>query len=286
MKLYHNLLLMGVIAIMSACSSEKITEPETSQREIAFVCSYADDTRATDTKFENKDNIGIYLVEDGLSLQLGGNALNNELFTYDGSAWKAARKMYWNEGKYNVYAYYPYSAEVNDTQDFSFSLKADQSGHDGYTASDFIWATKSEVTASANPVSLQFSHKMSKVIVRIEKSAEYEGEIPSDCEVYIHNTVGVASIDLATGGVSKDPYAGTMLIKAQKLSATEYQAIVVPQNIESRRPLVEVIAGGVSYLMEGKISFKQGYKSTLIVTLSKNPSQTKIEIGGSIGGWD
>ncbi|MDE6668963.1 MAG: fimbrillin family protein [Muribaculaceae bacterium] len=286
MKLYHNLLLMGVITIMSACSSEKITEPEISQPEIAFVCSYADDTRATDTKFENKDNIGVYIVEDGLNLQLGGNVLNNELFTYDGSAWKAARKMYWNEGKYNVYAYYPYSKEVNDTQDFSFAIQADQSSHEGYTASDFIWAAKSEVTASANPVSLQFSHKMSKAIVRIEKSAEYEGDLPSDCEVYIHNTVGVASIDLATGGISKDPYAGTMLIKAQKLSATEYQAIVVPQNIESRRPLVEVIAGGVSYLMEGKISFKQGYKSTLIVTLSKNPSQTKIEIGGSIGGWD
>lgn len=287
MKLYHKLLLIGAIpAMLSACSSNEVNDLDSTTKEVAFVCSYADESRATDTKFENRDNIGIYLVEDGKSLQLGGNALNNELFTYDGSVWKSSRKVYWNDGKYNVYAYYPYTKTVNDVEDFTFAIQEDQSTHEGYTKSDFIWTSKAGVSGSVSPVALQFSHRMSKAIIKIEKSAEYEGDIPSDCEVYIHSTVGVASIDLATGGVSKNTYAGTMLIKAQKVSATEFQAIIVPQNIETRRPLVEVIAGGVSYLMEGKLSFKQGYCSTLIVTLSKNPSQTKIEIGGSIGGWD
>lgn len=272
--------------MLPSCSSNEADEPDTTVNEIAFICGYADKSRATDTNFENRDNIGIYIVEYGKTLQLGGNAINNELFTYDGSAWKSSRKVYWNDGKFDVYGYYPYTQSVNDVEDFSFTLQEDQSTHEGYTKSDFIWASKEGVTGSSSPVALQFSHRMSKAIIKIEKSAEYEGEIPSDCEVYIHNTVGVASVDLATGGVSKNPYAGTMLIKAQKVSDTQFQAIVVPQNIETRRPLIEVIAGGVSYLMEGKLSFKQGYSSTLIVTLSKNPTQTKIEIGGSIGGWD
>lgn len=272
--------------MLPACSSNEENEPASGENEITFVCGYADESRATDTKFEDHDNIGIYLVEDGKSLQLGGNALNNEMFSFDGSAWKSARKVYWDEGKYNVYAYYPYTKAVNDVEDFTFAVQEDQSTHEGYTESDFIWASKTGISGSASPVALQFSHRMSKVIVSLEKSAEYTGEIPSDCEVYIHSTVGVASIDLATGGVSKDPYAGTSLIKAQKLSANQFQAVVVPQNIETRRPLVEVVADGVSYLMEGKLSFKQGYSTTLVVTLSKNPSQTKIEIGGSIGGWD
>jgi hypothetical protein len=60
---------------------------------------------------------------------------------------------------------------------------------------------------------------------------------------------------------------------------------VVPQNITTRRPLVEVISGGVSYLMEGKISLKPGMRHTITVTLDKNPEQTKIDIGGSIEGW-
>ncbi len=220
------------------------------------------------------------------ALQIAGNELNNELFTYNGSSWKSARKTYWDNGTYKVYAYYPYTASVNDTEDFTFSIAEDQSNHAGFTASDFLWASKEGVTASASPVTLKFSHRMSKAIVKLEKSEDYEGNIPSDCEVYIHSTVGTASIDLETGGASKDIYAGTGTIKAKKISNTEYQAIVVPQNIESRRPLVEVVTQGVSYLMEGKISFKQGYAHTIVVILSKNPTQTKIEIGGSIGGWN
>lgn len=286
MKIYNTMLLMGAAAtILTACNNEDAPKAD-NNNEIAFICEYEDATRATDTQFENNDRIGIYMVADNASLQIGGNELNNELFSYNGSTWTAARKVYWDNGTHKVYAYYPYSTSINDTEDYTFKVAEDQSTHAGYTASDFIWSSKDGVTASASPVTLKFSHRMSKAIVKLEKSEDYEGEIPSDCEVYIHGTVGTASIDLSTGGVSKDIYASINTIKAQKISNTEYHAIVVPQNIESRRPLVEVVTQGVSYLMEGKISFKQGYAHTLVVTLSKNPTQTKIDIGGSIGGWN
>lgn len=292
MKSYKPLLLCGAslfsllsVFSLASCNSEDTPAP-VDDREIAFICEYDDATRATDTKFENNDQIGIYMTAKDSPLQIGGNELNNELFSYNGKTWTAARKVYWDNGTHDVYAYYPYAAKVNDTEDYTFTVKEDQSAHADFTASDFLWASKTGVTASASPVTLKFSHRMSKAVVKLEKSADYEGNIPSDCEVYIHNTVPTASVDLSSGGVSKDIYAGTGVIKAKKISNTEYQAIVVPQNIESRRPLVEVVSQGVSYLMEGKISFKQGYAHTLVVTLSKNPTQTKIEIGGSIGGWN
>jgi len=37
--------------------------------------------------------------------------------------------------------------------------------------------------------------------------------------------------------------------------------------------------------MEGKISYKPGYRHTITVTLDKNPEKIKIEIGGEISGW-
>jgi hypothetical protein len=46
------------------------------------------------------------------------------------------------------------------------------------------------------------------------------------------------------------------------------------------------VSGNVSYLLEGTISYKQGMQSTIVVTLTKNPEQTKIEIGGSMGSWN
>lgn len=246
----------------------------------------------TDTNFEVNDTIGVYITAADASLQLGGNEMNNEKFIYGGSTWNSTRKMYWNEGLHNVYAYYPYVRNVNDIEDFTFTVSLDQNAPasagslGGYEASDFLWASAVGVEGSSDPVALKFSHRMSKVLVKLTKSEDYEGDLPSDIEVYIHNTVPVASISLSTGDVSKNIYAGAETIKARKLSSSEYTACLVPQNIETRRPLVEVITSGVSYLMEGKISLKQGYMHTIVIELSKNPDQTKIEIGGGIGGWN
>lgn len=286
MKSYYSLLLLGAAALLNSCSNEDNSNEASSQNEIKFLCQYEDATRVTDTKFESADEIGVYMVEKDAPLQIGGNELNNEKFSFNGSAWTAARSVYWNEGEHDVYAYYPYSSNINDTEDYTFDLPTDQSNKAGYAAADFVWASKNGIAASATAVPLIFSHRMSKAIIKLEKSDDYDGEIPSDCKVSVLSTGTTASIDLSSGGVSKDPYSSTNSIMAKKISNTEYHAIVVPQNIESRRPLIEVETQGVSYLMEGKLSFKQGVAHTIIVTLSKNPSQTKIEIGGSIGGWN
>jgi len=279
--------------VCGACSSEiddEKTAVDKNEVRLLFIHP-GTDTRATDTQFEDKDRVGVFVTAQDATLQIGGNEVNNELFIYNGAEWTAARKVYWNEGVHDVYAYYPYGSSVNDIENYSFTVQADQNaaadadGLTGYEKSDFLWAGAKGVTASANPVTMKFAHKMSNVVVNLVKGANYTGDIPASTEVYIHSTVTKASIDLATGDAAKDDYAGSSSIRCRQLSATSYTACVVPQNITSRRPLVEVITGGVSYLMEGKISLKQGYRHTITVTLDKNPEQTKIDIGGEIGGW-
>jgi hypothetical protein len=293
MRIKGFLLLTAVVATLAAC--EKESNVELSQDDaniISFVSIHPSQTKVTDTNFEVNDAIGVYMTLADSDLQLGGNEMNNEKFIYDGSTWNATRKMYWNEGLHNVYAYYPYVGTVNDIEDFTFTVALDQNSPasadklGGYESSDFLWASTPGVEGSEDPVTLTFSHRMSKVLVKLTKSEDYEGDIPSDVEVYIHNTVPVASISLSTGDVSKNIYASAETIKTRKLTNSEYTACLVPQNIETRRPLVEVVTSGVSYLMEGKISLKQGYMHTIVIELSKNPDQTKIEIGGGIGGWN
>ena len=283
--------LMAVGAMMmAACSNEEesgMVESPQHNGEMQFVFLYpGETTRATDTSFENADQVGIYVTAKDEPLKIGGNEVNNELFTYNGSVWTASRKVYWNEGSHDVYAYYPYTASVNDIEDYSFEVLADQSTKAGYTASDFLWAGAKAVTASASPVSMQFAHKLSNVVVVLEKGENYAGDIPSSTEVYIHSTVTKASVDLSTGDAAKDDFAGSSSIRCLQKSATEYTAIVVPQNITTKRPLVEVVSNGVSYLMEGKISLKPGMRHTFTVTLDKNPERVKIEIGGEIGDWN
>lgn len=274
------------LAFFASCSSE--TEPsQTTQtrQEMAFDCSYAGATRVQGDAFENNDKIGVFVAKAGSTLQIGGNTVNNELFRFNGTSWTAERKVYWDEGTFDVYAYYPYSGKVNDIEEYEFKLPIDQSTPAGFASADFLWASNKGVQASGNPVPLQFSHRLSKVVVKLEKGENYEGEIPANSKVYIHSTATTASVDLSTGDVSTALYSPTGTIRAFAKSATEYEAIVVPQNLDSRRPLVEVVTQGVSYLMEGRLSFRQGYSKTLVVTLSKNPEQIKIDLGGYIDPW-
>ncbi len=281
------LLAVGVL-MMASCSNDNETGQSlvTDKGEMQFLFTVGNSTtRATDTQFESNDQVGIYVTANGTPLQIGGNEVNNEMFTYNGTAWTSVRKVYWNSGSHDVYAYYPYSQKVNDISDYAFEVQADQSTAEGYTASDFLWAGKKGVTASASPVTMTFAHKLSNVVVKLEKGESYSGDIPASTEVYIHSTVTKAVIDLATGDAAKDDYAGTGTVRCRQKSPSEYVACVIPQNLTTRRPLVEVISGGVSYLMEGKISLKPGMRHTITVTLDKNPEQTKIDIGGSIEGW-
>lgn len=242
-------------------------------------------TRATDTAFEADDAIGVYVTAADAALQIGGNEVNNELFTFNGTSWSSKRKVYWNEGMHNVYAYYPYTRQVNDVKDYAFNVAEDQSTPNSYTGSDFLWAGTTGITASASPVTMKFAHKLSSVVVRLEKGDNFEGSIPANAEVYLYSTVTKAVIDLSTGDAARDNYAGTGTIRCLKKANDEYQAIVVPQSITSRRPLVEIVVDNVSYLMEGKISYKPGYRHTITVTLDKNPEKIKIEVGGEIDGW-
>lgn len=243
-------------------------------------------TRVSSIGFDSNDKIGVFVSAEGSTLQAFGNSVNNGCFTYDGNKWNPEKTFYWNEGKHDVYAYYPYQTEVKDVEDLPFAVQKDQSTLEGYGASDFLWAKAENQQSSTTPVTLTFDHIMSRAIVELVKGDKYEGDIPENAEVYIHNTVTKASVDISTGSTGKDSYANTETIKMQKLATGKYAAIIVPQRIDTRRPLVEVIIGNISYLMEGTMSFKQGFQHTLTVTLASNPQQAEIEIGGGLGNWD
>lgn len=291
MKSIANILPLVSIAFaalaFSSCSDDETLEKAINEKEIRIEAIYpSQQTRTTSTGFESGDQIGVFVVPEGAILQPFGNTVNNGRYSYDGSKWTPSRTFYWNEGKNNVYAYYPYAEKVNDIEAFLFKVFTDQSIAENYSLSDFLWAKAEGQQAGTAPVSLKFRHVMSRALVEIVKGKDFEGELPDNMEVFLHNTVTTANVDLAAGGAYKDAYASVQSIKMQKLSKDRYVAIVVPQNITTRRPLVEIVMGNISYLMEGTISFKQGYQHTITITVTENPQQAEISIGGGLEGWN
>ena len=256
-------------------------------------------SRVANGAFEAEDKVGLYVTDyaDATTpapLQISGNRANNEAMTYDGAKWATERPIYWGEGKSDVYAYYPYIAEVEDVDNQPFSVALDQTVEGAYEASDLLWAKAEGVQQSGGAVSLAMKHQMSRLVVKIMAGKEYIGSLPADATVHRHSTVTDARISLANGSVVKDPYGGAHSIKMRNLGictfaegeAVVYEAIVVPQMLETSVPLLEINSKSVSYLLEDMFNFKPGVSYTYTAVLNTSTTAIKVEIGCEIEDWN
>lgn len=284
------------MAALLLASCDKAEEIAVDDGSIRFVMQYPSATRATETSFEQGDKIGLFLTEytgeTPAPLQISGNWANNVAATLEGTEWVTAKKIFWSDNRMDAYGYYPYMSLTSvDEQPFSIALDqstertGDQLG--GYEASDFLWAKTEGVDQSTETVTLQFSHRCSKLVIQLVKGPSYEGELPDSATVYIHNVVPTATIDLATGAVTKDVFGEVATVKARKVNNATYEAIMIPQRIESRHPFIEIVVNNISYLLEDTFQFKAGMQHTLSLVINSNPDQVSVDIGGEIvGGWN
>lgn len=283
------LAILGVVA----CSEEHETAPSQDAKStpMSFVVTHPGQTRATATAFERDDRIGLYVADVNAPLELGGNLVNNEALTFDGNKWAASRTLFWDKGSFNAYAYYPYIKGISSITDQPFSVSTDQStaktatALGGYEASDLLFATSKNIMASVSPIRLTFKHIMSKLKIRLIKGEDFEGDMPTTATVYIHNTVPTATVDLQAGVATRYVKGTRQTITAHHDGDTSYSAIIVPQRIDNRQPLIEVVMKGVSYLFESKFQFKPGTEHLVNLIISDNPDKVKIDIGGEIQDW-
>ncbi len=290
-----NILILAVATLlMASCSNnDEFIMPEKGVMQIT--ATHPSVTRATATGFEAGDKIGLYVTDytgDVASpLQISGNWANNVATTYDGSAWSTAKKIFWSENKMDVYGYYPYMTPSSiDLHPFAVALDQSVEGENGelggYEASDFLWAKATGVSQVDETVALEFKHSCSKLIVKLIKGEDYEGDLPTSASLYIHNVVPTATIDFTTGAVVKDIFGEPTTIKARKVADDTYEAIIIPQRVTSRRPFIELIAGNISYLLEDTFYFKAGVQHTISLTINSNPDQIHVDIGGEIEGGE
>ena len=299
MKTHNIFIVASALALMfSSCQQSDMILDDANKPMQFSIVTPGGHTRVADGAFEAEDKVGVYVTDyindtTPTPLQISGNRANNESMIFDGSAWTAERPIYWGEGKSDVYAYYPY-LEVEDINKQPFSVATDQSEEGAYEASDFLWAKAEGVAKSDGAVSLQMKHSMSRLVVKIMAGEEYIGSLPSDATVHLHSTVTDAQLSLANGSVVKDPYGGAHSIKMRNLGirnfaegqAVVYEAIVVPQMLETSVPLLEINSKSVSYLLEDMFNFKPGVSYTYTAVLNTSTTSIKVEIGCEIEDWN
>ena len=300
MKTKYLYILSALTLGLIGCSHEQqnIEMPYDNTMSFSVVSPNAH-TRVSNGTFEAEDRIGVYVTdyvddETPAPLQVSGNRANNEAVAFDGAEWRAERPIYWGDGKADVYAYYPYIADISMVEEMPFSVATDQDVDGAYEASDLLWAKATGVSQNEGAVALQMQHSMSRLVVKIMAGEDYIGSLPKDATVHLHSTVTDTRVTLATGSVVKDPYAGAKSIKMRNLGirtfedgeAVVYEAIVVPQMLEGSVPLLEINSKSVSYLLEDTFNFRPGVSYTYTTVLNTSTNAIKVEIGCDIEDWN
>jgi len=243
-------------------------------------------TRASDNGFATGDQVGIWAVnfadEDTPgTLTLKDNQATNVRFTFDGSStWTPDYDIYYKDKntKVDIYGIYPYTSAISSIEAQPFEVQEDQSAISahgsmgGYEASDFLWAKREAVTPSPSTVQLLFQHKMSCVVVTLEKGTGFaDGEFEALSQsVLINNVKRSALINLATGEVTA---TGAVSARSTVPAAYEngFRAIVVPQTVSSSCSLFSITLGGTAYTYsEGSaFTYVAGKQHNFAVTVDK-----------------
>lgn len=160
---HNRVLFIAALAglVLGACTREENLEPQ--KRAIRFTTNLgAYVTKATDTNFEEGDAVSLF-AEDPI------NALNVKM-TFQGDELVPETVVSWPEdmpaSQYaNFFAVYPYRQDWEDLSDLSvFSVNADQSTHELYTASDLLGASYMAYP-DCQTVPLNFTHRLARLRV-------------------------------------------------------------------------------------------------------------------------
>ena len=278
----------GIIALNS-CAKAEIDEndpdnenPDIEQKDnfVSFSAEINAPSRATDTKFDIQDNIGVFAVKSNGNDNKGiilssGNYADNVKYTYNGSRFTSSNGIEIDEDgtKYYYHAVYPYTADASDN--FMFSIKQDQTGKN-YTLSDLCTAHTS--ATSSKLVDLKFRHRLSKLIVNLEG-----GNWPSgDYTLKLNSVYTNASVDLNAMNFTYGNKKGEVIMAAN--GNMSYKAVLPPQ-ILAENNFATLSIGSKNYpvTLSNSLNMKSGMQYE--ISLTYNNDAVTVEFTGDIYPW-
>ena len=258
-------ILFGLAAAMlvAACSEEDDLRQGIAGEGITFTSSVM--SRATDTRFEAGDAIGISMyTESGFV----GNATNVQYTTKNGTAFTSTNPMTWGAAgsaeTVDFKGVYPYKADAVADGKYSFTLATGEGA--SLSNNDVMYSSMTDVTVGAKNVELTFKHKLVKVVMQVYG----QDRTPlTGAKVKINNQQTSGTLDLADGTVTSTGDANATLDFASNLEVKgEYQTIVMPSDPTQGR-VITITYENVEYPCPVDIyAFESGNKMTFSVTLN------------------
>jgi uncharacterized protein (TIGR02145 family) len=258
--------LLCVSAAFAGCSKDSLTKA-VDTKEYGNIRISPVITRANEVNFSSGDQVG-------LSITRGTETYaTNQLMTYSGDEFTSTLAWYPEGADSSVFsAYYPYQSSGVPT---SFSVKTDQTS--GIWPSDLMAAHKSGVLPSENAVSMVFKHQLTKLVILLTNDSKL-----TISSVTLENSIPTAKVDIPNTTVTVDKSAAAASIKAYSVSATQYEAIVVPQTVVFKLT-VSAVNGKELSQRTAEVTLKAGAQYSISATVL--PEDLKVKISGDIETW-
>ena len=241
----------------------------------ASVGGYA--TKATDIAFEEADAVSLYAY--------GPENHYNVKMVYDGQSLVPETQIMWASWQYmedptEFWAFYPYMERIADYEGQRFSVRTNQSNHQGFTQSDFMTAYTQSAPVDGT-VHLHFVHRLSKLLVYVDNSLEgvtveeaYLGGIYPEVMVTREGETLMASDSQCSIKM------GQVTDKEGKVA---YACIVPPQYTEPVITLVGSDGKYYTYSLRENVYFNPGCRHSAFVDL--DPETVSVEFSKDVEEW-
>lgn len=246
MKRLFIIYMMASTLLFAGCSKEPwpIEDNETRQP-IEFSAEYPLQTRVADNSFEHGDKMGISIITNSDQEILAQNVQ----FTYDSDngSWKGLTLLYWpNNSNIDVIGYYPYSEDVKDLSEYTFSVHKNQSSGEAFELSDLLCAKVENASKADGKVHLSYKHKMAGLTVRLEYGDGFSEDEWSNLskQVFVLNTPIKCTIDLISGNISNATETNNI---TPYNYGNDFRAATVPTTYTAGEAIFSILIDGQEY---------------------------------------
>ena len=248
------------------------------------------DPQTTALSTDNK--VGVF-VTSGTSTITNGD--NNQHSVENTGSLSTNNAMTYPEGSVSIFAYAPYSDGWGVNTNNSFTVQNDQSTDANYLASDLLYGVPASnpVSATDNPVSLTFTHKLAKINVTITKATGSNVNL-ANATVKVINTKPTTTFNPSTGELGDADGTATEITAAtitSDLTAGDVDskatacAVIIPQSLAVGTQFLKITTADDKTLV-GKLgtatTFESGESYNITISVG-NVTEDETEVTLSIG---
>ena len=262
------LALASCVIVASCSNSDESISPVEDKGSVSFTASMKSLSRATETEFEEGDQIAVYAMQEdangSTTLKPSGNYADDVTYTYTAGKFTNAKGIAC-PASFGVryFAIYPNTAGA-EVPVSKFQVKTNQHEAGQYTLSDLCTAV-SDITKDKE-VDLVFSHRLSHVIINLEGNVLGTGQ-PN---VSLTNVNTMCDVNFSANSYVAS--GSKNMIRCADNGTNSYKAIIVPQTIKMGEAFLSVVLNGKEHVLKAAtdIVFASGKQRMFNLTVDND----------------